>query len=359
MWNFLFDPIPAYCLTMLIIFLDQFHILMDWLEWLESMRILMGLNSPCVCDATKTYKNPVCWVESFKKRPHRDQGRSAGSFFDSQTRRAQAPSAVVDTAARVASWWLTCVGAVVAAMAKMDGAGRFQQQAKTPAPNSMKIVWIHKLSDCQMWSSSEKKQCQIIYTLALYSRITTLIQAATAIPSLVDRIHILGLEPNIWRKILICFVSRLQTSKQTNIYSSLRNTFPEHLVKCPKECLLPWSKGLCTGTFRGSSGSSDQWLSRTGTGSRSVSKIVLSPSSDKAQINDHPTTINHHPALVLAVSNCGDPQTMRFPTPILGNPCPPALLLHIPLNSSGWASLRWPFRRHPASLAWHNIVSTI
>ena len=157
MWNFLFDPIPAYCLTMLIIFLDQFHILMDWLEWLESMRILMGLNSPCVCDATKTYKNPVCWVESFKKRPHRDQGRSAGSFFDSQTRRAQAPSAVVDTAARVASWWLTCVGAVVAAMAKMDGAGRFQQQAKTPAPNSMKIVWIHKLSDCQMWSSSEKK----------------------------------------------------------------------------------------------------------------------------------------------------------------------------------------------------------
>ena len=167
---------------------------MDWLEWLESMRILMGLNSPCVCHATKT---PVCWVESFKKRPHRDQARSAGSFFDSQTRRAQAPSAVVDTAARVASWWLTCVGAVVAAMAKMDGAGRFQQQAKTPAANSMKIVWIHKLSDCQMWSSSEKKQCQIIYTLALYSRITTLIQAATAIPSLVDRIHILGLEPKI------------------------------------------------------------------------------------------------------------------------------------------------------------------
>lgn len=39
------------------------------------------------------------------------QARSEGSFFDSQTRRAQTPKAVVDTAARLASWWLTWVGA--------------------------------------------------------------------------------------------------------------------------------------------------------------------------------------------------------------------------------------------------------
>ena len=44
------------------------------------------------------------------------KGRSEGSFLDSQTRTAHTPNAVVDTAARVASWCETCVGATTAAM---------------------------------------------------------------------------------------------------------------------------------------------------------------------------------------------------------------------------------------------------